>query len=161
MKKSVLIIIACLCILSIVFIAFFGVAPAGIIPTIYIDSVSILDSTGQEIEAEEGKDKKMTIEYETNIIRDDTEYMQYFFSTRVLPSDCTQSLFDYSCPENQYVKVENSRNGALIIKKMKLESNTIPFFTTKITLKASDGGKAGIEDNLILTIKYDDMIIWE
>jgi hypothetical protein len=162
MKKNVLIVIVCIALLSVIFIGFFGVAPVGIVPTTYIESLNILDKDGQKITtADSNGEKTMVLPYETNITKNDTEYMQYFFSTEVNPSDCTLRLFDYSVPENNYVHVQNSRSGGILIKKMELKTDTIPFFTTEVTVKASDGGKAGVEDKVLLTVKYGDMIVWD
>ena len=41
MKKSVILLISCICIISIVIVAFFGVSAQNISPIIYITSVEI------------------------------------------------------------------------------------------------------------------------
>ncbi|MCI2069424.1 MAG: hypothetical protein LKJ88_07675 [Bacilli bacterium] len=155
MKKSVVISIICLALLSIIFVAFFGVTPAGIIPTVYIQSVEIKDMSGNKITklTAEGE-KTITVKFQPTLEVESVKYMQYFFTTKIMPEDATLSAIRYYCAENDFVKVENPKNGALLIKQMNLATSSSPYYICNITCAADDGGLAGIEDNLKLVIDY-------
>jgi hypothetical protein len=155
MKKSVLITILCLALLSVMFVAFFGVSPAGIVPTVYIESVEIKDMDGHPIDKHTASgEKTMTIPFRATAETDGKKSMPYFLTAEVLPEDATLKAIRYYCPENDFVAVANPKNGALLISEMNLALTSSPYYICDITLSADDGGKAGIEDHLKLVIDY-------
>jgi hypothetical protein len=151
-----MIAIVCIALLSVIFVAFFGVTPAGIIPTVYIQSVEIKDMEGHAItkRTTEGE-KTSTVAFVPTVTNEEgIKYMQYFFTAEVLPEDATLKSIRYYCPENDYVTVVNAKNGAFLIKQMNVALTATPYYICEITLTADDGGAAGIEDHLKLVVDY-------
>ena len=85
MKKSVILLISCICIISIVIVAFFGVSAQNISPIIYITSVEILDMDGNEIPGNETNpdSKSFNITFNPTFENEGVQYMEYVFSTKI------------------------------------------------------------------------------
>jgi hypothetical protein len=164
MKKTVLIFIAAISILAVMAVSFFGTMPIGINPTVYIDSVEILDMNLNPIEdkSEEG-DKILRLDFDWDGAQKDSQgvlYMTYIFNTTVLPDNCTKRRFSYSCPENNYVKSINSSAGIFSIREMRYGFGESPYFICDIKCQAADGGPGQVEDNLKLIVKYGEGIVF-
>jgi hypothetical protein len=162
MKKGVWIAIFCLALLGVLCVAFFGTYPVGIVPTTYISSVEILDANEDPIPEDE-KTQIKSFQIEFSAAYQDSQgvsYMPYVFNTKILPEDSTLKAVTYYCSENAYVTIPNSKNGALLIKGMDIAQTDLPLLTIYLYCKADDGGKAGVQDQIRLTIKYGDPIIW-
>jgi hypothetical protein len=159
MKKGVVILVACITFFAIVFVALFGVAPSNIIPTVYIESVEILDMERNKIN---GNPRQLLLNFNPDVEKDGVKYMQYFLNADILPLDSTLRKVYYSAPEGstEYVQITNHSNGALLIKECNDYPLDAPYANISITLSADDGGQAGVKDEIFLTVKYAEPIIF-
>jgi hypothetical protein len=166
MKKGVLIFIAGITLLSFVLVGFIGSIPTGIVPVVYISSVTILDFNGNAPTINPATSvKAITIEYYDRdkyapFQYQGSEYIAYFFQTSVQPANATNRTFQYRVGENPYVIIDPdndqaSYKGLFFIKTLELASIDagITKFKTHIYCNAKDGGNAP-EDDILLTVKY-------
>ena len=155
MKKSVILIISCLCLVSIVFVAFFGVKSLNVEPVRYIESVEIVDINMGNIGG--GKDpetptKRRTLNLEfipDGVDENGEEIMSYYFNTIIIPEDTTSRAVLYSTLDNPYIEVTNPR-GAIIIR----EKENLRPFSTQIKCSANDGSPRNPKDDIYLRIDY-------
>jgi len=156
MKKGILIFIAAITIVAFVLVGFMGSVPTGIIPVVYIDTVSIKTMGGEDPTVNPSSGiKTIGIDwydrdsYQTITYADET-YIGYIFVTSVLPDSATNVLsFEYTVPSNNYVILNpysdiSNRQGSILIKQAILTPEAIASGrTTKkvdITVRATDGG---------------------
>lgn len=163
MKKSVILVISLLSLISICLVAFFGVFAANIVTTTYIQTLEIKDMNGNEI-PEVGGVKTLQINFVEDMydIETDRSYMNYFLTVSLnegLEEPSNPSVL-YNVPENGYVSLngENAaRNGALLI----MERTSSPsIIITTITCSPNDGGSAP-KDSVRLIIRCGDLIEYE
>jgi|GEM_PF-3048860 hypothetical protein len=169
MKKGILIFIAAITIVAFVLVGFLGSVPTGIIPIVYIDTISIktMDGETPTINPSSGvktisidwydRDSFQTLTYEGET------YIGYVFVTSVLPDNATNGVsFEYTVPENNYVILNpysdiSSHQGSFLIKQTVLSPESITAGrTTKkvdVTVKATDGGLQPT-DTVRLVIDY-------
>lgn len=155
MKKSTILVIGLISLLAIVFVGFFGVVAKGIQPTVYIESVEIRDSKANPYTNFDKDQKILTLKYKPNVYDTDgvTPAMSYYFTTYVLPENATKSsAYIYSCTSNKYISFIDAYSGQLLIRD--LPDKTVPYQIITVTCEANDGGPAGIEDTLRITVDY-------
>jgi hypothetical protein len=169
MKKGVLIFIAGVTILAFVLVGFVGSVPTGIVPVIYIESLSIKSMFGENpIVNETTAVKTINVDYYdrdsyTSIDIDGTNYIGYIFTTTVFPENVTYRSFQYSFGENNFVtfnpdNVMASNAGSILVKEYirtpeMIAAGRWPKFKIDISCEAMDGGNAP-EDTIRLVIDY-------
>ncbi len=159
MKKIVSVLVTAISVVAIIFVAIFGTKPQGIVPKVYIDSVTILPSDDSQYAEQTDTDyAKMVLVYDESqeVIYNDVHYMPYIFKTQILPENATDRSFYYYVDETSKTYIdfppdtENaSSRGAFLIAKM----NDIDFATVYVHCKTLDGGKAPIS-TLMIIIDY-------
>lgn len=181
MKKSIILIISVITLISVVVVAFFGVKAANISPVVYITKIELLDMDGNLPYDDGGENenynynnifnKLLKLKFEPDLYDEETDtyYMQYFFNVRLNYYDenndgksdedkvPTREDILYSV-ESEYINiptdVENAaKKGAILIKEKK-ESETEKIVTmAQITCKANEGGNAS--DYLTILVNYN------
>lgn len=151
MKKSVVLLIACICLLSVMVVAFLGVSASNISPVVYITSVEILQMDGEDLP--QGNSFRITFEPQI-LDENDNPAMQYMFSTRILPDNATSNSIMYSCPENPYVQFTNPAGGGLLVREKPYSASSSAFTVTTITCSPNDGGRGAQTDSVFLVIDY-------
>ncbi len=160
MKKVVMIIITAVTIVAMVFVAIFGTKPQGIVPSVYIEKITILPSDNSTYQ--EGQDEndvnKMVLVYDVSgeLEYEGNYYMPYIFKTEILPENVTNRSFSYYVDDlsKSYIdfppESENaSSRGAFLIKRVTDKQ----FVIADIHCRALDGGKAKVS-TLRLIIDY-------
>lgn len=168
MKKGLLIFIAGVTILAFVLVGFLGSVPTGIVPIIYIESVSIRSMFGENPTVNESTHvKTIDLNYYdrdryTSIELDGSNYIGYIFTTTVYPENVTYRNFQYSFGDNNFVifnpdNVLAANAGSILIKENILSQAMIDAGKTKfkidISCEAMDGGSAP-EDTIRLVVDY-------
>ncbi len=148
MKKLVSVLVSAITLVAIVFVAIFGTKPQGIVPPIYIDSITILPSdNSSHKKGENGEPDTMVIAYDSSgeIAYDDVYYMPYIFKTEILPENATYRSFSYYVDDLSKTYMDfppdsdnASRRGAFLIKKMTDKT----FVVVDVHCRPLDGGKA-------------------
>ena len=158
MKKAVSILVGAISLLAIIFVAVFGTKPQGIVPRIYIESLTIkpVDMSTYTIDEENGN--YCTIKYDEDLETTDGEnyYMPYIFTTEVLPNNVTDQSFVYSIADNykEYMDFPSNnalanRRGAFLIKKRTDKKVAM----VRINVRPVDGGN-GKGDSLRIILDY-------
>jgi len=157
MKKAVSILVSAICLVAVVFVAIFGTKPQGIVPKVYIESLTIKPSDDSEYRTNSEGAHQCIIHYDANqeIEYDGAFYMPYVFITEIAPENATDRSFAYSSNKKSVIDFppdsENAhRRGAFLIKKVEGKD----FEIAKITARPDDGG-SGKADVLILVIVYN------
>ena len=154
MKKSVILLISCICIISIVIVAFFGVSAQNISPIIYITSVEILDMDGNEIPGNvtNPDSKSFNITFNPTFENEGVQYMEYVFSTKILPDNATNNSILYSCDSTDgTVECLNAQGGGFVFRE--IDNPSVPFYVTRINCRSNDGGKQ-VNDTILLLVDY-------
>lgn len=146
MKKSVSLIVFAASLIAIIIVAIFGTKPQGIVPKIYMESITIKPSDNSRYDEEKSK---MVLVYDVDqeVVYNDDAYMPYIFTTSVLPENATDRSFMYYFddsyldyinfpPDNEQAKYK----GAFLIKKQTKTKLKV----VKIFCKPLDGGKAPV-----------------
>jgi hypothetical protein len=171
MKKGVALLVAVVALLSIALVAFLGTNPVGIEPIIHITSVEIMDMNDDAIPWDEYGNRSLNLTFAPSLSDPDgTEYMYYIFSTQVLPNNATDTrAFLYYCAQDSYVSFpqnkttqttstgtvggsQSSKTGQIVIQKA--PGDSVKIHSLDIYCRANDGGPAGIEDTISLTITF-------
>jgi hypothetical protein len=168
MKKGILIFIAGVTIIAFILVGFLGSVPTGIVPVVYIDTISIRTMGGETPTLNPASGvKTVNVDwydrdsYQTITYNGDT-YIGYVFVTVINPDSVTNQSFAYSVPENPYVILnpysdKAKAQGAFFIKQVILTQAQIDGErTTKkvdITVKATDGGREPT-DTVRLIVDY-------
>lgn len=159
MKKLVSVLVTAITLVAIVFVAIFGTKPQGIVPKVYMDSITILPSDNSLYQkGEEGKPDSMVLVYDPSgeVIYDDVYYMPYIFKTEILPENATDRSFSYYVDDLSKTYMDfppdsdnASQRGAFLIKKMTNKT----FVIVDVHCRPLDGGKAQIS-TLRVVIDY-------
>ncbi len=159
MKKIVSVLVAAITLVAIVFVAIFGTKPQGIVPKIYMDSITILPSDNSQYQkGDETTPDSMVLVYDVaeEVIYDDVYYMPYIFKTEILPENATDRSFSYYVDDLSKTYMDfppDSENasgrGTFLIKKM-TDKN---FVIVDVHCRPLDGGKASIS-TLRVVIDY-------
>lgn len=158
MKKAVSILVSAISLIAIIFVAIFGTKPQGIVPRIYIESLTIKPLDMSSYVEDEKNGNYCTIKYdEDSEVRDDENvYMPYIFTTEVLPKNATDQSFAYSIADNykEYMDFPSNnplanRRGIFLIKKRTDKKAAL----VRINVRPVDGGN-GKGDSLKVIIDY-------
>lgn len=159
MKKIVSVLVTAISLVAIIFVAIFGTKPQGIVPKVYIESITILPSdNSQYVEKTDTEPAKMLLTYDSSneVIYDDICYMPYIFKTQIVPENATDRSFYYYVDDNSKTYMDfppNSENassrGAFLVRK----HTDIRFAIVDVHCKTLDGGKADIS-TLRIVIDY-------
>lgn len=161
MKKAVSILVSAISLIAIIFVAIFGTKPQGIVPRIYIESLTIKPVDLSTYKEDEQNGNSCTIKYDENLETTDGEnfYMPYIFTTEVLPKNATDQSFVYSIAENykEYMDFPSknalaNRRGAFLIKKRTDKK----FAIVRINVRPVDGGN-GKGDSLTVVLNYEEI----
>jgi|LAHS01.1.fsa_nt_gb hypothetical protein len=178
MKKTISVLVSAVALLAIAMVAFLGTKPVGIVTTVYINSVQILDDESHPIEWRDDhgiavRRLDVTFKADAYDAQSDTEYMYYVFDTEILPTNATHRSFLYYGANDAYVSFVDSNikkgpsssssstsagesqannTGKVVIKRVKGDSHSDHLVT--IYCKADDGGPAGIEDSIDFLILF-------
>ncbi len=146
MKKSVSLIVFAASLIAIIIVAIFGTKPQGIVPKIYMESITIKPSDNSRYDEEKNK---MVLVYDVDqeVVYNEDSYMPYIFTTSVLPENATDRSFMYYFDDAylDYINfpLDNEQakyRGAFLIKKQTKKK----FQIVKIFCKPLDGGKAPV-----------------
>lgn len=163
MKKGVAILVGAISLLAVVFVAIFGTRPQGIVPVVYISSLTIKPSDDSRYWTNQSGIHQCLIDYDPNKeVFDGVDfYMPYVFVTEVLPDNATDRSFVYALA-NEYKdyiifsKGENSaRQGAFLIKKKTDRKNPM---VISISVRPEDGG-SGEGDTLKVVLTYGQVYV--
>ncbi len=138
MKKSVIFALAIIYIVSIVVVGLFGASIRGAAPTIYCDSIQIVDPTNSILTSMKvnGADYGFMIDYQENL--------SFSIQAKVMPTNCSFPAVEYfyNTDQDQYIIEQENDNVA----------------TIKLTDKAESGclidGYAQSTDGKKLTVKF-------
>lgn len=162
MKKSVALLVTAALTIAIVFVAVFGTKPQGIVPIIYIESLTIKPSETGTFDEEEKSlvlayDESKAVEYEFD--GEVGHYMSYIFQTVIAPDSATSRSFRYWVADNKFVFFPTetaSKQGSILIKEPQNPAKT-KFFPIEIHVDPNDGG-AGKGDTINLIVDYRSLI---
>lgn len=178
MKKTIGVLVGAIALLAIAMVAFLGTKPVGIVTTVYINSVQILDSESHPIEWRDDQGvavRRLDVTFKADAYDEgsNTEYMYYVFDTEILPANATRRSFLYYGATDAYVsfvdlgnkkessssplgssegKSQSNNTGKVVIKRQRGDSHEEHFVT--VYCKADDGGPAGIEDSIDFLIHF-------
>jgi hypothetical protein len=182
MKKTISVLVAAIALLAIALVAFLGTKPVGIVTTVYIQSVAILDSESHPIEWRDDGGiaiRRLDVAFKADAYdsESNTEYMYYVFDTEILPSNATRRSFLYYGANDAYVSFvdsgiktpdtsstssapassapsssQSNNNGKVVIRRVKGDTHTEHLVT--IYCKADDGGPAGVEDSIDFLVTF-------
>ena len=158
MKKGVAILISAVCLVAVVLVAVFGTRPQGIVPVVYISSLTIKPSDNSVYKTTSSGEHQCTIFYDAGIEAFDgaSYYMEYGFDTTVLPDSVTNSSYVYTIASEYsdfmtFAVGENSaQRGNFLIKK----HTDVKFSIVEISVHPNDGGN-GEGDTLKVILRYD------
>ena len=158
MKKGVAILISAVCLVAVVLVAIFGTRPQGIVPVVYISSLTIKPSDNSAYKANSSGEHQCIIYYDAGLEESDgtSYYMSYVFVTDVLPDSVTNRSYVYTIASEYsdfitFATGENSAHtGAFLIKKHTDRKTYI----ASISVRPNDGGN-GEGDTLKIILKYD------
>jgi hypothetical protein len=141
MKKGVALLVSAVALLAVLFVAFLGTNPVGIIPVIPIESVKILDMEGHSIEFNDDTGKRILAVNFSSLATDPdgNEYMFYIFDTEILPSNATNRKFLYYCSENPYVSFVGETNTEVATSGENGVSKTTANHTGKVVVTKPAG----------------------
>lgn len=159
MKKITVLLVSFVTVIAVVFVALFGTRPQGIVPVVYIESLTIEPGDGSQIKENPSLGKMLTLTYDpAQEVEVDGSHraIPYLFTTKVLPEGVTNRRFEYyfdeeasstflsfaSSPEAPY-------SGAFLIKRYEKKR----FAYATIHVRPLDGG-SGKGDTLTLKIDY-------
>lgn len=159
MKKGVALLISAISLLAVVFVTIFGTKPQGIIPIVYISSLTIKPSDNSRYFTNDSGEHQMIIEYDPSkeIYDGTSRYMPYIFVTDILPNEATNRNFVYTLSDDykDYIIFSNSetapRQGAFLLKR--IDDRPDPMVVS-ISVNPQDGG-SGKGDTLKIVIVYD------
>lgn len=138
MKKSVIFAIAIIYVVSIVVVGLFGASIRGAAPTIYCESIEIVDPTNSILTTMKvnGADYGFTIDYQENL--------SFSIQAKVLPTNCSFPAVDYfyNVDQNEYIIEQGEDNVANI----KLKEDAEPGCLIEGYAQSTDGKK--------LTVKF-------
>lgn len=166
MKKSVMLIIGLICLVGVIIVAFFGVQPQNISPVVYIETVEILDMSGNKIKTQEDGQKVLNLEFNPDLYdqNTDTYYMQYFFNVEINENDPkkvpTNESVLFSTDAANLVSIPKepvgaARKGAFLIQEKKgVITQDNRYFICSISCKANDGSPTNPVDKITLLITY-------
>ena len=162
MKKGVAILVSAVCLLAVVFVAIFGTRPQGIVPVVYISSLTIKPSDDSRYWTNKSGKHQCVITYNPDIeVLDGSEYyMPYLFTTEVLPDNTTNRSFIYTLASDYsnfivFASGENAaRQGAFLIKK----KTNIEKRSVSISVHPEDGG-SGSGDTLLIVLDYSRVYV--
>ncbi len=160
MKKGVGILISAICLLAVVLVAIFGTRPQGIVPVVYISSLTIKPSDDSRYWTNKSGDHQCLIVYNPDIEINDGEntYMPFLFTTEVLPDNATDRSFVYTLASDYsdymiFASGENApRQGAFLIKKKTDRDSKHPYLLS-LSVHPEDGG-SGSGDTLKVVLDY-------
>jgi hypothetical protein len=181
MKKVISILVSAIALLAIVMVAFLGTKPVGIVTTVYINSVQILDSESHPVEWRDDQGiavRRLDVTFKADAYdsKSNTEYMYYVFDTEILPANATHRSFLYYGAKDAYVSFvdspikaektsisssktsssetssQSNKTGKVVIKRVQGDNHTEHLFT--IYCKADDGGPAGVEDSIDFLVVF-------
>ncbi len=163
MKKGVAILVGAISLLAVVFVAVFGTRPQGIVPVVYITSLTIKPSDDSRYWTNNSGDHQCLINYDPDkeVYDGENYFMPYVFVTEVLPDNATDRSFVYTLASeyNDFITFssgENSaRQGAFLIKKRTDRKNPM---VVSISVHPEDGGN-GSRDTLKIVLTYDKVYV--
>ena len=167
MRKSVALIISLVVLVGACLVAFFGTIPANISPTVYIETIELLDMYGQPLETSVNGQKLLRLDFVPDLRDDenDTDYMQYFFTVNLnegLEPPTHESVLYIMDIQNDPVDDMplmapangDYSSGAFLIKERKNIQNVSDYFLFRtITVQSNDGGNP-VTDRCLLLINY-------
>ncbi len=163
MKKGVAILVTAISLLAVVFVAVFGTRPQGIVPVVYITSLTIKPSDDSRYWTNNSGVHQCLIDYDPNkeVYDGENYFMPYVFVTEVLPDNATDRSFVYTLANeyNDFITFstgENSaRQGAFLIKK---KTDRKAPMVVSISVHPEDGG-SGTGDTLKIVLTYDKVYV--
>ncbi len=163
MKKIVSVLVAAITLVAIVFVAIFGTKPQGIVPKVYIDTLTILPSDNSQYQkGDKTKPDSMVLVYDPSgeVDYDGASYMPYIFKTEILPENATDRSFSYYVDDlsKSYMDFppdsdSASKRGAFLIKK----TTNKKFVVVDVHCRPLDGGKAQVS-TLRVVIDYRSVL---
>lgn len=159
MKKIVSALVSAVTLVAIVFVAIFGTKPQGIVPKVYIETLTVLPSdNSQYVKGDETKPDSMMLVYDASgeVEYDGVYYMPYIFKTEILPENATDRSFSYYVDDLSKTYMDfppnsdsASKRGAFLIKK----TTNRQFAVVDVHCRPLDGGKAKVS-TLRVVIDY-------
>ena len=122
MKKSVVILLAVVCLLSVLLISFMGRVIKHNDETVYANSIKIHDYDSAYKETIEGKE---TLCYYKNIYYDSHGYARYQIDCEVLPSNATNTNKNFKMAGNTEGVSVNEATGLVEITSLEKEDTTV------------------------------------
>ncbi len=161
MKKGVSILVAAICLIAVAFVTIFGTRPQGIVPVVYISSLTIKPSDNSKYWTNSSGMHQCYIEYDPNkeIYDGEAYYMPYIFVTEILPQNTTNRSFIYTISEQakDYMRLSDgdkaASQGAFLLKRHNDRMKDDPMIVT-VNVTPQDGG-SGKGDTLYVVIDYD------
>ncbi len=159
MKKGVAILVGAISLLAVVFVAVFGTRPQGIVPVVYISSLTIKPSDDSRYWTNSSGGHQCLIDYDPNkeVFDGENYFIPYVFVTEVLPDNATDRSFVYTLASeyDDYIIFatgeRSARQGAFLIKK---RTDRKAPMVVSVSVRPEDGGN-GSGDTLKIVLTYD------